>query len=189
MPPAYQLRHHIALALAEAGKPLTISEITAHATEIARRTGVEGNYTPWRIAHVLQTDSQLRWVDQSIRGLSSWEVGHSTGADTDTNRIKAADEIAHVLQTAHQPATSKRLDDHILSRFNVAVHAALYRPYGRQRFIINPDRTVSLGPKEAPTSDGRGPQRFDLHQPASSSGHADYYLHQNPSLGTSSWTL
>ena len=152
---AYQLRHHIALALAEAGEPLSTSEITARATQIARNAGVDGNYTPRREAYVLQTDGQYRWAGPSTYGLSSWDIGHSTGADTDTNRVKVADEIVHVLQTARDPITFHQIKDHILARFNVtqhAIHAALRRPYGGQRFIIHPDQTVTMGPQETPTS-------------------------------------
>ena len=46
--------------------------------------------------------------------------------------------------------------DHILSRSQVtenAVHAAFQRRRGRQRFIIHPNRTVSLNPQDSdPTS-------------------------------------
>ena len=147
--------HYTTLAIFEADQPLTIPEIAQAANRLALRDGTSFTYSEQQIRSVIHVHKKFKWVGSGTWGLASWDVGHSEGAINTTNRVKIADEILHVLESATEPVTFEQIKDHILSRFQVtehAVHAAFERRHGRQRFIINPDRTVSLNPQEvAPT--------------------------------------
>ena len=139
--------HYTARALDKAGRPLNIPEIVKSANLIARRDGQSFTFSERQLRHILNRHKKFKWVGNATWALKSWDIGHSQGAAHNTRRVKIADEILYILQTAAHPITSKEVKDHILSRFQVtetAFYEAIRSGAGNHRFIINPDRTITV---------------------------------------------
>ena len=159
MTPAYQLRHHVALALQEANRCLTISEITAHANSIAKREGRTANYKSRSIAAMLGTNDQYRWVGHSTYGLTQWDIGHSGETRLPGRRTNISAEIVHLLKQSPNPLPVPVIKDHISQRFDVveqAINMALNRHNGRD-FIIDENRMVHLRTTESSVAEPPGP--------------------------------
>ena len=146
----YQSRHHVALALYEANKPLTISEITARANTIAKHEGKNATYRPRTVAAIVGSDDQYRWVGQSTYGLAEWDIGHSGQSRLPTKRTSVATEIVHLLRQSPTPVPVREIKQHIAQRFQItqnAVNVALARGNGHE-FIIDDNQMVRLGEPE-----------------------------------------
>ena len=160
MTPAYQLRHHIALSLQEADSCLTVPEITARANSIAQREGHTAHYRPRRIAAVLGSSDQYRWVGHSTYGLAQWDVGHSGEPRLQTRRTSISAEIVHLLQQSPNPLPAAVIKEHVAKRFQVVdqtINVALNRHNGRD-FIIDENRMVHLSPPEFSTAEPGSPE-------------------------------
>ena len=139
--------HYTTRALIQANRCLTIPEIVQAANDLAQRDGTERTYSAQQINSIIQVHKKFRWAGPGTYGLTSWDVGHSNNAATTTNRVKIADEIIHLLKTASKPMAYRDIKEHILKRFNVSdrgIDAAICRNLGKQRFVVHPDRTVTL---------------------------------------------
>ena len=152
MTPAYRLRHHVSVALAEADRCLTISEITERANSIAEREGFTHNYNPRRIAAILGSNDQYRWVANATYGLATWDIGHSGETRLNARRTNLAAEIVYLLGQSPEPLPVSVIKDHVAKRFRIAdgtIDTVLNRHNG-QEFIIDENRNVRLAPREQP---------------------------------------
>lgn len=140
--------HYTARALDKAARPPTIPEIAQYANRLAQRDETAFTYSDQQIRSIIHVHKRFKWMGPGTWGLSWWDLGHSPGATDNTSRVKIADEILHVLENAAEPVTYEQVRDHVLSRFHVtehAVKAAFQRGrHGPARFVVHPDRTVSL---------------------------------------------